>query len=136
MKRRFNWRLWGGLLLAVVAFFSYFTFFVRYPATRDVPWVSFLLFLGAVSLLVAGWRRAPRKIVASIVLALGLAVTGFFTFAVTLGSRQLPAADGAPGVGQKVPEFTLRDTANRNVALSQMLGQSNGVLLVFYRGFW
>lgn len=136
MKRRFNWRLWGGLLLAVVAFFSYFTFFVRYPSTRDVPWVSFLLFLGAVSLLVAGWRRAPRKIVASIVLALGLAVTGFFTFAVTLGSRQMPAADGAPAVGQKVPEFTLRDTANRNVALSQMLGQSNGVLLVFYRGFW
>lgn len=136
MAKRFNWPLWAGLLLTVIAFLSYFSFFVRYPATRDVPWVSFLLFIAAVALLVAGWRRAPRKIVPSIVVALGLAVTALFTFSVTLGSRQLPAAEGAPAVGEKAPEFTLRDTANREVALSRLLADSNGVLLIFYRGYW
>jgi hypothetical protein len=135
MKRRFNWALWGGLLLAVIAFLSYFTFFVRYPVTRDVPWASFLLFLGAIALLVAGWRRAPRKIVASIVLVLGLAITAMFTHSVLVGSK-VPAAAGAPAVGEKAPEFTLRDSANRDVALSNLLAQSNGVLLIFYRGYW
>ncbi len=135
MKTRFNWPLWGGLLLTVVAFLSYFSFFARFPVTRDVPWASFLLVLVAVALLVMGWRRAPRKIVASIVLVLGLAITGLFTYSVTAGSK-VPAAEGAPNVGQQAPAFTLRDTANREVALSNLLAQSNGVLLVFYRGYW
>jgi hypothetical protein len=135
MKTRFNWPLWGGLLLTVVAFLSYFSFFARFPVTRDVPWASFLLVLVAVALLVTGWRRAPRKIVASIVLVLGLAITGLFTYSVTAGSK-VPAAERAPNAGQQAPAFTLRDTSNREVALSNLLAQSNGVLLVFYRGYW
>jgi hypothetical protein len=135
MKRRFNWQLWSGLLLAVIAFVSYFSFFARYPLTRDVPWVSFLLLLLAVALLVAGWRRAERKVVSSIVVALGLLVTGAFTYTVTVGSK-LPGAGDAPAVGEKAPGFALPDTANRAVALDALLRQSNGVLLIFYRGYW
>ena len=136
MKSRFNWQLWGGLLLTVFAILSYFMFFSRFAVTRDVPWVPFLLFLGAIALLVTGWRRAPRKIVPSIVMVLGLFLAGAFTFMVTVGSKGLPIAGGAPAVGQKAPDFALRDTANREVTLSSLLTQSNGVVLIFYRGHW
>jgi energy-coupling factor transporter transmembrane protein EcfT len=134
--RRFNWALWGGLLLAVLAFFSYFFFFAQFPLTRDVPWVSFLLLLIAAVLLVTGWRRAPRKILASIVTVLGFFVIGAFTFMVTAGSKNLPLSNRAPAVGQRAPAFALPDTQNRTVSLADALNGSNGVLLVFYRGYW
>jgi hypothetical protein len=134
--KRFNWQLWGGLVLAVVAFMSYFTFFAQFAITRDVPWVSFALFLLAIALLVAGWRRAPRKILASIVAVLGLFVAGAFTFMVTAGSKNLPLSQRAPAIGQKAPDFALPDTQGRKVSLSDVLGQSNGVVLIFYRGYW
>ncbi|HEX8253611.1 MAG TPA: hypothetical protein VF846_10705 [Thermoanaerobaculia bacterium] len=134
--RRFNWRLWSGFLLTIVAFVSYPLFFVRFPITRDVPWASFALFVVAIALLIAGWRNAPRKIVASIVTALGVLVFGAFTYMVTVGSKDLPLARNAPAIGQKAPEFTLADTHGRKVALSNLLAQSNGVILIFYRGFW
>jgi energy-coupling factor transporter transmembrane protein EcfT len=136
MKRTFNWRLWLGLLLAIVAFVSYFAFFYQFPITRDVPWVSFALFLAAIALLISGWRRAPRKILASIVTVLGLFVAGAFTFLVTVGSKDLPASQAAPAIGQQVPDFTLPDTQGRPVSLANVLGQSNGVVLIFYRGYW
>lgn len=136
MKQRFNWPLWGGLILAVVAFLSYFQFFVRFPITRDVPWVSAVLFLIAVALLISGWRRAPRKILPTIVVGLGLFVTGAFTFYVTIGSKDLPQSGRAPAVGQRAPDFALPDTNNQTVSLSNVLAESNGVLLIFYRGYW
>jgi MFS superfamily sulfate permease-like transporter len=133
--KRFNWALWGGLLLAVAAFLSYFAFFSQFPLTRDVPWVSALLFLVAAALLVTGWRRAPRKVLASIVTVLGFLVIGAFTFAI-LGTKNLPQSGRAPGIGQRAPSFALPDTQNRTVSLSDALDGSNGVLLVFYRGHW
>ncbi|MGZ5446022.1 MAG: hypothetical protein ACXW5U_22915 [Thermoanaerobaculia bacterium] len=136
MKHRFNWQLWGGLLLAVLAFGSYFAFFARFAVTRDVPWASFILFLIAAVLLVSGWRRASRKILASLVAILGLFVIGAFTFIVTVGTKNLPGSDGAPPVGAKAPAFTLPDTNNRAVSLADTLNGANGVLLVFYRGYW
>jgi peroxiredoxin len=39
-------------------------------------------------------------------------------------------------VGQKAPAFALPDTNNRTVALADVLSQSRGVVLVFYRGYW
>jgi AhpC/TSA family len=136
MKRPFNWRPWGGLLLAFVAIVSYFAFFSRFPVTRDVPWVPFLLFVVAAVLLISGWRRATGKILPSIVAVLGFLLMGFFTYLVTIGSKDMPAAAGAPAVGQKAPEFTLPDTNNRPVSLASTLAGSKGVVLVFYRGFW
>jgi drug/metabolite transporter (DMT)-like permease len=134
--KRFNWRLWSGLLLTVVAFLSYFLFFAMYAVTRDVPWVSYGLLLIAAVLLVTGWRRAPRKIVPSIVLLLGFIVIGAFTFLTTVFSKNLPGSLNAPAIGQKAPDFALRDTTGRTVALSSLLNESNGVLLIFYRGYW
>ncbi len=134
--KRFNWRLWGGLLLAIAAFLSYYMVFSQFPITRDVPWLSFLLLLVAAVLLVSGWRRAPRKILATIVAVLGFLVIGAFTYLVTVFSGNMPQSVRAPAVGQQAPAFTLPDTKNRPVALADLLNGSNGVLLVFYRGYW
>lgn len=149
--RRFNWPLWAGFLLTLIASLSYVTFFVKFPETRDFPWVNLLLFLLAAMLVVVGIRRGfardrahptRSKIVTSIVAALSALVVASFIFAIFIAARWLPASTGAPHVGQKVPEFTLSDANGRQVSLNQLIsepigGQApKGVLLVFYRGWW
>ena len=94
-----NWRLWAGFVLSIAAFISYFAFFARFPITRDVPWVNFILFVVATVLLIAGFRRSQRKIWSGIVAFLGIAVFAFFVFAVTVATRRLPPSHGAPHVG-------------------------------------
>lgn len=136
MKRSFNWLLWTGLLVAFLAPVSYFFFFANFPVTRDVPWTAFLLIAVALALLIAGWRRAPKKLVPSLVAAFALFLMGAFTFLVTVGSKNLPLSTSAPAAGEKAPEFTLSDANGRQVSLSNLLDGSNGVLLVFYRGYW
>jgi len=151
MVRRFNWSLWAGFLLALLASFSYFAFFVQFPATRDFPWVNLVLFVLAAMLLFMGVRRGfardrahptRSKIVTSIVTTLGVLVIAFFLFAIFIAGRWLPASTNAPHVGQKVPEFTLSDSNNRQVSLNQLMTEPiegkppKGVLLVFYRGWW
>ena len=136
MRPRLNWPLWIGLLLAPIAFVSYFAFFALYPVTRDVPWASFLLFALSIALLVLGWVRAPRKVLPSMALLLGVLVFAGFTYLVTLGSKNLPPSAGAPAVGETAPDFTLSDANGRPVTLSRVLAGSNGALLVFYRGYW
>jgi cytochrome bd-type quinol oxidase subunit 2 len=128
---------------------SYPTIFVRYPVTRDVPWVNLILLAIAALLAFMGLRRAfasdstrRRKIIASIAATLTVAVIFFFVAGFMIYPRQMPASHGAPQIGQKAPDFTLPDTNNQPVALSQLLTQPidgkppKGVLLVFYRGYW
>jgi len=159
MKIRYiNWQIWGGLLLSLIAFFSYFTFFVRFPVTRDFPWANLLIFVIALVLAVIGVRRAWRRrkltktgeekpalgsrILASVLGGLTFVVLSFFIFAVFIFARILPASTGSPKVGQIAPEFTLVDTANKPVALADLLSspwngtKPKGVLLIFYRGYW
>jgi len=149
--RRFNWPLWAGFLLTLIAAFSYFAFFVNFPVTRDFPWANLLLFLLAAVLIVMGIRRAfardrahptRSKVVASIVTTLSVLVCAFFIFAIFIAGRFLPPSTGAPHVGQRVPEFTLSDANGRQVSLNQLTSEPvdgkapKGVLLVFYRGWW
>lgn len=150
MKTRlFNWLVWAGFLLSVVAFLSYFFVFVRFPVTRDFPWASLLLFAAAAALLLAGLRRAfaperqTKSKVAGIVAAgLSAVIFGVFVFTTFIMARWIPAAHGAPRVGQKAPEFSLPDTNGKSVSLSELLSTPiggkapRGVLLVFYRGHW
>ena len=56
---------------------------------------------------------------------------------------QLPASKGAPAVGQKAPDFTLPDAGGKPLSLADVLAgkdvegkKPNGVLLIFYRGYW
>ena len=66
-------------------------------------------------------------------------------FSVVRANAQLPASKGAPKIGEKMPEFTLPDTHNKPVKLSELLAPAAGekgakagpwVLLIFYRGYW
>ena len=147
--RRFNWPIWAGFLLSLIAFISYFLVFVWFPVTRDFPWANLLLFAFAAVLLVLGIRRAfspdrPRrsKILGAILTALSVAIFGFFIVAIFVIARRLPASHSAPQISQKAPDFTLSDTNGKPVSLSELLaspvnGKSpRGVLLVFYRGYW
>jgi hypothetical protein len=152
MKRRLNWLLWVGFLLSVLAFFSFFFLFSKFPVTRDFPWANLLLFAVAAALLILGLRRAftqpslyRGKIFGPILAALSVAVFVFFSYAVFVAARQLPSAKASPQVGDQAPEFTLLDTNAKPVTLSELLsaplpGSSasnpKGVLLVFYRGYW
>ena len=56
-QRRWNWLLWAGFLLCLAGFAT-FPFFARFPFTRDVPWVNFLLLGAGLALLVLGLKRA------------------------------------------------------------------------------
>jgi hypothetical protein len=149
--RRFNWPLWAGFLLSVVAFVSYPFVFARWPITRDFPWANLLLFGIAAILLVIGFRGAfapghthPKrsKIAASVLATLSVLVLGLFVFSTFIMARWLPPSHGAPRVGQKAPDFTLVDTKGKAVSLAELLstpinGQPpKGALLIFYRGYW
>ena len=147
--RSFNWPVWAGFLLSLAAFLSYFFVFVRFPVTRDFPWANLLLFAMAGALLLVGVRRAlaperrlGSKLIGLAAATLSLAIFGFFIFSTFIMSRWLPAASGAPQVGQKAPEFSLTDTDGKLVSLSELLSTPingkapKGVLLVFYRGYW
>lgn len=152
--RRFNWPIWAGLLLSLATFLSYPFIFVRWPITRDVPWVNLLLLGLTAALMVVGLRRAFEpgrrwisKSVGSILAVLSVAVLAMFVYGVLIVPRQLPASQAAPQVGQKAPDFTLVDSDNRSVSLSELLSAPipsdsaasrapRGVLLIFYRGYW
>ena len=159
--KRFNWQIWAGFVLSIVAGVSFPTFFVNFPVTRDFPWANLLLFVVAAALLFVGLKRAfaavksegggskrstLSKIVASGLAALSVLIIGAFVFSFFVMARWLPPSTGAPKVGQKAPEFTLSDANGKTVSLSELLSspipaQANpsapkGLLLIFYRGYW
>jgi len=149
--KKFNWALWAGFLLSVIAFLSYPLFFVRFAVTRDFPWVNLLLFVVAGVLVLIGIRRAfaadrphPKrsKVAGATLSLLSVLVLSSFIFSMFIMSRWLPASTGAPRVGQKAPDFTLTDSTGRAVSLGDLLTLPadgkipKGVLLIFYRGYW
>jgi len=159
MKRSWNPRIWIGFVLSLAAMVSYPTVFARYPATRDIPWVTLLLIALGVFLVASGVARAFRrpeayrgKISGSILAFMTVLLVGFFLVAIFYGARQIPASHGAPQVGQIAPDFTLPDSKGNNVTLSRLLdssfstdeGPTTGaasdktaaVALIFYRGYW
>lgn len=150
-KRRWNWRIWSGFPLTLFGIASYVFVFVRYPITRNVPWVPFLFFLVALILLISGLRRAfgqpsayRGKIAGPIFTVLSVALMAFFAFGTLYATRQLPASKDAPKMGEKAPDFSLLDTHGRTFTLAELLTAPTGpaakppqgVLLVFYRGYW
>jgi hypothetical protein len=83
-QRPWNWHLWAGFVLCLIAFGSYPLVFAKFPLTRDVPWVNFLLFGLGIALLYFGLNRAfgkPKqyrgKIAGPILALLSLAAVGF-----------------------------------------------------------
>src|SRR5678815_493189 len=118
--RRWNAPLLTGLILSIAAFLSYFMVFARWPATRDVPWVNYGLFLVAIGLLFSGVRRSKRKVLPSIALVFGLLVAGAFGAYIS-NSRNLPRSPRAPAIGATAPDFTLADSEGKPTTLSALL---------------
>jgi hypothetical protein len=150
-RRGWNLSIWFGFLLVIAGFLTY-PFLIQFPATRDVPWVNFLLFSAGLLLLLIGLTRAfgnPKiyrgKIFGPILMTLSLLVAGAFAYGFFFALRDLPASTSAPDVGQKAPDFTLTDHEDRQVSLADLLSspvsdqstaQPTAVVLIFYRGFW
>jgi len=148
-KPGWNWLLWTGFVLSVIAFLSYFALFVEFSSTRNFPWANFLLFAIAGGLLAVGIRRAFRrpqlyrgKIFGPILAGMSALVFGFFVFAIFVAGRDMPSAATAPRTGARAPDFTLTDSDNKPVSLANLLSEPiggaapKGVMLVFYRGYW
>ena len=142
MKRKWNWPIWVGFVIAVGGVFSY-EVFAQFPITRDFPWANLLLCGVGGALLIFGLFRAfgrPQlyggKVFGLIFTCLALVLFGLFAYGIVFVLRQVPPSAGAPRVGQKAPEFTLLDQSERSVSLGELLSESKGVVLIFYRGFW
>jgi len=142
MKRKWNWPIWVGFVVVVIGVFSY-EFFARFPITRDFPWANLSLFGIGFALLVAGLFRGfgrPQiyrgKIVGSILATIAVLVVALFSYEMFYALRQVPASAGAPRIGQKAPDFLLLDQNGTPVGLGDLLSNSNGVVVIFYRGFW
>ena len=141
MKRKRNWPLWVGFVVAVGGLFSY-EYLVRFPITRDFPWANLLLFaIGAALLLVGLFRAFGRpqlyrgKVFGSIFAAIALLLISFFSYEIFYVLRQVPLSAQAPRIGEKAPEFSLPDQNGKQVALADLLSPK-GAVLIFYRGHW
>jgi len=147
-RRVVNWPIWLSVPLAVATLYSYPFVFVRWPVTRDVPWVNLLLGATAVTLAITGVRRSfgrgwMAKTAGVVAAAATVAAVGLFVYKVLVLARELPASAHAPNVGQQAPEFTLADLNNQPVSLTSLRTTPlegsrtpRGVLLIFYRGYW
>jgi hypothetical protein len=149
-RRKWNWRIWVGFLMALAALPCYVLIFLWHPITRNVPWVTWLMFVVAGWLLWTGVRKAfasPQeyrgKIFGSVLGVLALAIASLFGCGTLYLSRQLPASGRAPNIGDQAPEFTLADTSGKMVTLASLLmepipggAKPRGVVLIFYRGYW
>lgn len=137
VSKRRNWTAAAGLLLGLGAVLSYFTVITttlgpRFPWLRNVPLLNFVLLVAALWLSWRGVRagRWPARVAA----VTNLALAGLFAFYVFGLSSMLPAASGAPRVGEAAPEFSLVSDRGETVTLGELKGAP--VVLVFYRGFW
>jgi fluoride ion exporter CrcB/FEX len=141
MKRKWNWPIWIGFIVAVGGLFSY-EFFAQFPVTRDFPWATLLIFAVGALLLVIGIFRAfgrPQlyrgKVFGSTFAAIALLLFAFFAYEIFYVLRQVPLSAQAPRVGQRAPSFSLPDQNGKEVALNDLLSP-NGAVLIFYRGHW
>jgi len=141
MKRKWNWPIWIGFIVAVGGLFSY-EFFAQFPVTRDFPWATLVLFGVGAALLIVGLFRAfgrPQlyrgKIFGSIFAVITALLFAFFAYEIFYVLRQVPLSAQAPRVGQRAPSFSLPDQNGKEVALNDLLSP-NGAVLIFYRGHW
>ena len=141
MKRKWNWPIWIGFIVAVGGLFSY-EFFAQFPVTRDFPWATLVLFGVGAALLIVGLFRAfgrPQlyrgKIFGSIFAVITALLFAFFAYEIFYVLRQVPLSAQAPRVGQRAPSFSLLDQNGKEVALNDLLSP-NGAVLIFYRGHW
>lgn len=146
MKPKWNWRLWAGFAVSVLALVIYI---FGFQTTWQIVWLSAVLCVAAIVLLIAGLRRAfgepgvyRGKVAGPILTVLSVLVIAGFAFLSYEVPKGYARATKTPRVGDRAPEFALSDSHGTPVALKQLLFNSGnrhaskGVLLVFYRGYW
>jgi hypothetical protein len=144
---RRNYALWLGLLLVLLAILSNTLYFFGAPEA-PLPWLNLALPLIGLVFLLVGVARAFRqsqlyrgKILGTILTVFAVLLSAG-SIAFFLVARSVPRSAGAPQVGQRLPDFTLPDSAGQPVSLAQLFDAPPGtappkaVLLVFYRGYW
>ncbi|HLG97260.1 MAG TPA: hypothetical protein VKX49_13195 [Bryobacteraceae bacterium] len=143
MRRSWNLPIWIGFTIVLVALVSYIPIFVKYAATRDVPWVNYLLFAVGLAVLGIGLRRAYRdpqhyvgKTSGTILGALAVLLAGLFALGTVYLTKQIPSAELALHNGQRAPAFNLQTADGKSVALADLLNNHRGAVLIFYRGYW
>ena len=125
---------WLALLAVLLSIGTVAGYMVLVNALVTVHPFWYLCGLGLAVLIAAYavWRRRGGVTVTALVfsvLLLGLA--GYFNFVIA----RVPDTPSALVVGRPAPDFTLPDSAGRQVTLSDYRGKKP-VLLVFYRGYW
>ena len=140
-ERRRNHLIWIGPLVTFAGLVSYFTFFARFAALRDFPWVNLPLTLAGVALSAFGlWRAFARpavfrgRILGTLGLVLSVFLGGLFSFYVFRLSYSLPEPSATTLSLEAAPDFALAAMNGDTVRLSDLQGSK--VVLVFYRGFW
>ncbi|HJX84301.1 MAG TPA: hypothetical protein VJ723_08160, partial [Candidatus Angelobacter sp.] len=111
MKQFLNWRLWVGFVAGLCALLIYL---LGFQIAREIFWASIALFVVAAWLFVTGLTRAFKepqsyrgKIAGPVLTAFSVLVVGAFILLSYAVTKSFPAADNAPKVGQKAPQFTL-----------------------------
>ncbi len=150
-KKFFNWRLWAGFTLSLLAVLIYILLLQQ---TRSIFWGSLALFVISALLIISGLKRAfgqPQayrgKVAGPVLALLSVVLLGGFGWGAHLASKLFAKALHAPQVGQKAPDFTIVDDHGNPTTLAQLLSTSmpnasagaqhpKGILLVFYRGYW
>jgi hypothetical protein len=152
-NQRANRSLWLGALFLVLAFLTgAVPFFAQIPGQQAIPWLNPLLGALAVVFFIRGLLLAIRQPglyrgkAAAWTLTILSSVFSLFSLFAYYASRHIPEAKAAPQMGQKAPDFELKDTSGQPVSLAQLLAapvnsgktgpQPKAVLLVFYRGYW
>lgn len=149
-QRRANGALWAGsALLLLTVLVNLPSLYALKGFDHILPWAGLALPLMASVSFAVGLKRAftmPQvyggRIIASILGAVSLLLLAGSAW-LFVEVRDVPASRGAPKVGQKAPDFALKDTSGNQVSLTQLFAPSAGssvapraVLLVFYRGYW
>jgi hypothetical protein len=129
-----------GPLVTLAGALTYFTWLVRFPTLRDVPWVNLPVVAAGVALsaagMVAALRAAGRG--ARILAVAGFAFSGglaalfaVYVFGLSYG---LPAPTERALTLAGAPRFTLPDHEGRPVSLAALRGRK--LVITFYRGHW
>ena len=127
-----------GTLLSWTALLTYFKIVPQWPVLRDsghlnVAFAALGVLVGAIGM-VRSLRAKRRRVVGGVLLVLAAGATGLLAFYIYVLSYSLPTTDDVLAVGQRAPDFELRDQDGRARTLGELAGKRVG--LVFFRGHW
>jgi len=133
--------LWLGPVIVLAGVLSYFTYFARFAALRDFPWLNLpLVVLGLLLSALGSWiafrvpGRRRKKILAALAFGFSLSLSSLFGFYVFVLSYALPSPTTETLALTQAPEFELLDQHERPVRLADFRGRK--LVLAFYRGHW